>query len=149
MDSAAFDAFTDKLLDAARRDPDVLGVILAGSTANASRRDTWSDHDFLWVVKSGLQERYRQDLSWMPDTDHIVLRYRENAHGLNVIYDYGDYAHLAEFAVFDPAEVDAMNANDYSVPVDKADITERMKAVERKSAPDPLNAVGAVEHAWS
>lgn len=147
MESAAFDAFTEKLVDAARRDPDVLGVILAGSTANAARRDAWSDHDFLWIVQSGQQERYRQDLSWMPDTDRIVLRYRENAHGLNVIYDYGDYAHLAEFAVFDLVEVDAMKANDYSVPVDKANITARMKIVEQKSAPEPLNIVGAVEHA--
>jgi hypothetical protein len=144
MDSASFDAFTDKLLDSARRDPDVLGVIFAGSTADASRRDLWSDHDFLWVVKPGLQERYRQDLSWMPDPEHIVLRYRETAHGLNVVYDYG---HLAEFAVFDPEEVYMMKANDYSVPVDKADIAERMKTVESKSAPEPLNAVGAVEHA--
>jgi hypothetical protein len=143
MDSAAFDAFTGKLLDAARRDPDVLGVILAGSTADASRRDLWSDHDFLWVVKPGTQERYRQNLSWMPDSDQIVLRYRETAHGLNVIYDYG---HLAEFAVFDPEEVYLMKANDYSVPVDKADIAERMKTVERKSAPEPLDKVGAVEH---
>lgn len=147
MDSASFDVFTGKLLDAARGDPDVLGVILAGSTADASRRDSWSDHDFLWVVKPGLQERYRQGLSWMPDADRIVLRYRETAHGLNVIYDYGDYAHLAEFAVFDPEEVDTMKANDYSVPVDKADIAERMKTVEQKSAPEPLNIVGAVEHA--
>lgn len=147
MDSTSFDVFTEKLLDAARRDPDVLGVIFAGSTADASRRDSWSDHDFLWVVKSGLQERYRQDLSWMPDPENIVLRYRETAHGLNVIYDYGAYAHLAEFAVFDLDEVDTMKANDYSVPVDKADIAERMKAVERKSAPEPLDKVGAVEHA--
>lgn len=144
MDSGAFDAFTEKLLEAARRDPDVLGVIFAGSTADASRRDSWSDHDFLWVVKPGQQERYRQDLSWMPDADRIVLRYRETAHGLNVIYDYG---HLAEFAVFDPEEVYMMKANDYSVPVDKADIAGRMKTVERKSAPEPLDAVGAVEHA--
>jgi hypothetical protein len=144
MESTAFDLFTDKLLDSARRDPDVLGVILAGSTADASRRDSWSDHDFLWVVKPGQQERYRQDLSWMPDPEHIVLRYRETAHGLNVVYDYG---HLAEFAVFDPEEVYMMKANDYSVPVDKADIAERMKTVEGKSAPEPLNAVGAVEHA--
>jgi hypothetical protein len=144
MESTAFDLFTDKLLDSARRDPDVLGVILAGSTADASRRDSWSDHDFLWVVKPGQQERYRQDLSWMPDPEHIVLRYRETAHGLNVVYDYG---HLAEFAVFDPEEVYMMKANDYSVPVDKADIAERMKTVEGKSAPEPLNAVGAIEHA--
>ena len=147
MESAEFDAFTDKLLASARRDPDVIGVIFAGSTADASRRDSWSDHDFLWIVKPGLQERYRQDLSWMPDPEHIVLRYRENAHGLNVIYDYGDYAHLAEFAVFDLEEVSLMKANDYSVPVDKADIAERMKDVEAKSAPEPLNKVGAVEHA--
>jgi hypothetical protein len=144
VERAAFDAFTGKLLESARRDPDVLGVIFAGSTADASRRDTWSDHDFLWIVKPGLQERYRQDLSWMPDADHIVLRYRETEHGLNVIYDYG---HLAEFAVFDLEEVYLMKANDYSVPVDKADIAERMKTVERKSAPEPLDAVGAVEHA--
>lgn len=143
MDSAAYDAFTAALLDNVRRDPDIIGIIFAGSTANASRRDVWSDHDFLLIVASGQQERYRQDLSWLPDTDKIVLRYRETEHGLNVIYSYG---HLAEFAVFDLAEMEMMKANDYSVPVDKADITARMEGVHARSLPDPLDIVGACQH---
>lgn len=138
-----YDSFTGRLLEAARRDPDVVGVIFAGSTAAASRRDVWSDHDFLWIVQSGLQERYRQDLSWLPDADHIVLAYRETAEGLNVIYDYG---HLAEFAVFDLDQISVMKANDYAVPVDKADIAERMRAVAKNSEPQPLDPVGAASH---
>jgi hypothetical protein len=143
MDPAAYDAYTEALLEAVRRDADMLGIILAGSTADASRRDVWSDHDFLLIVKPGLQERYRQDLSWLPDADRIVLRYRETEHGLNVIYEYG---HLAEFAVFDPDEVRVMKANDYSVPVDKADIADRMRVVAEQSTPAPLDTAGAAAH---
>ena len=61
MDKTAYEGFTAALLGGAERDPDILGIVFAGSTADASRRDEWSDHDFLMIVNPGQQERYRQD----------------------------------------------------------------------------------------
>lgn len=136
MDSIAYENFTAKLLDTVRSDPDMLGIVFAGSTAAAARRDQWSDHDFLLVVKPGLQESYRQNLGWLPDRDSIVYHFRETEHGVNAIYASG---HLIEFAVFDPEELSVMKANDYAVPVDKIDIGERMQAVAANSEPAPLD----------
>ncbi len=143
MDKAAYDGFSATLLGNAERDPDVLGIVFAGSTADASRRDTWSDHDFLMIVNPGQQERYRQDLSWLPDSDQIVLRYRETEHGLTVIFAYG---HLVEFAVFDPEEMFVMKANAYSVPLDKADIASRMALIAHRTTPETIDVAAACGH---
>lgn len=143
MDQTAYDAFTAALLEKAAQDPDVVGVVFAGSTADASRRDAWSDHDFLLIVNPGQQERYRQDLTWLPDHDQIVLRYRETEHGLTVIFAYG---HLVEFAVFDPEEMFVMKANAYSVPLDKADIAARMALIAHRTTPESIDQAVACGH---
>lgn len=144
MDAASYNSFTEKLLTSVRENPDIEGIVFAGSTAASGRRDNWSDHDFLLIVKSGEQERFRQNLSWLPDADQIIYRMRETEHGLNIIYSYG---HLIEFAVFDLVEMTSMKANDYSVPVDKADIAERMLTVIDNSQSSPLDIIEAVGHA--
>lgn len=143
MDKTAYEGFTAALLGGAERDPDILGIVFAGSTADASRRDEWSDHDFLMIVNPGQQERYRQDLSWLPDADQIVLRYRETEHGLTVIFAYG---HLVEFAVFDPEEMFVMKANAYSVPLDKADIGSRMALIAHRTTAEPIDPAAACGH---
>lgn len=143
MSPEQYTHFTEVLLDNARRDPNVLGVVLLGSAADANRRDDWSDHDMFWVVKSGLQEHYRQDLSWLPHPEQIVMRYRETQHGVNVIYDIG---HLIEFAVFDLDELNVVKANDYAVPLDKADITQRMANAAGGTHPESVEAGVAVRH---
>lgn len=135
--------FTEILLDNARRDPNVLGVVFLGSAANEKRRDEWSDHDMFWVVKTGLQEGYRQDRSWLPYPDQIVMHYRETQHGVNVIYEMG---HLIEFAVFDLDELNVVKANDYAVPLDKADITQRMAKAADSTHPEPVEAAVAARH---
>ncbi len=143
MSPERYERFTQALLDNVRHNPDVLGVVLLGSAADAARRDTWSDHDLFLVVREGLQEQYRQDLSWLPDENQLVMRYRETAHGLTVIYAYG---HLVEFAVFDLAELKAVKANDYAVPLDKADITQRMAEAAASTKPEQVDGGAAVRH---
>ena len=55
--------------------PEVTGLVLAGSTADRARVDEWSDLDFLVVAASDeAAVRMRDDLTWLPRSDRIVLR---------------------------------------------------------------------------
>jgi hypothetical protein len=117
--------FQNSLIHNLREHPDVLGLVFLGSSADTTRADEWSDHDFFVVTHSGKQEFFRKDLSWLPHHEAIVLSLRDTAHGLQVLYDSG---RLLEFAVFDVDELSAYaRANAFSVAFDKADITKRMQ----------------------
>lgn len=126
------DPFIDALLERTTADPDVIALVLAGSSAQPERRDRWSDHDFLMVTVDGTPERYRTDLAWLPDHDGIGFAVRETAHGLKVLYRSGL---LLEFAVFDRAEFAGCVLNHYRVVLDRADIGEIAREVHDRSLP--------------
>jgi hypothetical protein len=124
MTPQAHRAFTERLVERLAGDPDVLGVVLLGSTSGLPPApDAFSDHDFFVVVRPGAQERLRTDLSWLPEAAEAALAFRETAHGLKVLYRSG---HLAEFAVFDPEELALARVNRYAVPLDRADVAARL-----------------------
>ena len=124
--------YSNRLRDSLALRDEVLGLVLVGSTADLARVDEWSDHDFYVVTKEGHAESMRQDLSWLPDHDSIVMRPRETAHGLKVVYED---ASVLEFAVFDDHELDQAGANAYNVTLDRSNITERMAALAERSKP--------------
>lgn len=126
--------YSARLTANAAADPDVLGLVLVGSTAETFRVDEWSDHDFFWVVKNGVGERYRTDLSWIPNIESAVLQPRETDHGLKVVFDNG---RVLEFAVFEDSELELAGLNAYDVAVDKTNIAERCVALAAKSADQP------------
>lgn len=126
----AFLDYSDRLAANAQAHPDVLGLVLLGSAADTSRADEWSDHDFFLIVKDGMAEGFRQDLSWLPGASHVVIRPRETDHGLKVVYRDG---HVLEFAVFDDSELEMASVNYWAVPVDKTNITSRVEALEKKT----------------
>jgi len=130
----AFLAFSKQLADNASGLDDCIGLVYLGSTAALERADEWSDHDFFLVVKPGTGEKYRHDLSWLPNSDSIAMATRETDHGLKVAYRNG---HILEFAVFEDAELELAAVTDYAVPVDKQDITARMAAIAARPAPKP------------
>ena len=139
MNRADYDRFTEHLRLWAEQHPEVLGLVALGSMAGTSRQpDRWSDHDF-WVIASDEAAlAMREDRTWLPDADRIVLFFAETEHGRNAVYDDG---HLVEQAVFGNSELEIASANDYRVLVDKADIGERMAAIvartsERRAAVD-------------
>jgi hypothetical protein len=138
MTPAAHRAFTDRLVGRLAAEPDVLGVVLLGSTSGLPPGpDAFSDHDFVVVVRPGAQERLRSDLGWLPDAGEVALSFRETAHGLKVLYRSG---HLAEFAVFDPDELALARVNRYAVPLDRADVAARLARVREATvaaAPPP------------
>ena len=131
MNLEQFLDYSSRLVANAAADSDVLGLVLVGSTADTSRVDEWSDHDFFWVVKPGTGERFRQDLSWIPDISNAVLWPRETDHGLKVVFTNGQ---VLEFAVFEDSELELSSLNAYEVAVDKSDILDRCKIIAARSA---------------
>jgi Streptomycin adenylyltransferase len=113
-------------------DERVLGLVALGSMARQDTQpDRWSDHDFFVIVRSGEQETFRQNLSWLPDAGDLVLSYRETAHGLKALYRDG---HLLEFAVFDPEELHLAKVNRYRVLHDRGGIVDAMSRIREESA---------------
>jgi predicted nucleotidyltransferase len=126
----------DTLVATVRDDPDVLGVVLLGSAADTARADEWSDVDLFLVVPDGRQDRYREDLSWLPDHERIVLVARETQHGRAVVFDDG---RLVELAVASPREIAAdFRASQWRVAFDRGGVAEAVAAiaVSPPAAPD-------------
>jgi hypothetical protein len=125
MNAADHRAFAEQLLSNLAGDEDVLGLVLLGSTSGQPPApDDFSDHDFFVVTRPGAQERFRTELGWLPGAAQVALAYRETAHGLKVLFASG---HLAEFAVFDLDELALARINRYAVPLDRADVAERLE----------------------
>ena len=133
---AEFLAFIDLLTQSAHETVDVIGLVLVGSTAETFRADEWSDFDFFLVVKPGYGQKFRKDLSWLPMSREIAFSSRETDHGLKVVYNNG---RVLEFAVFEDGELELASVNSWAVPVNKANITERVRAIQARTIPRPFN----------
>lgn len=103
-----------------------------GSTAERSRADEWSDHDFAVVCESGWQETLREDLGWLPHPSSIVAVGREHHDGFKAVYADG---HVIEFAVVDMAELATFYANAYAVAYDRGGVAEVMAGVAARPVP--------------
>lgn len=127
MDPHRFSAFTDEIVSNLAADRRVLGVVALGSTAATERApDPFSDHD-LWVVTvDGAGAELRDDRSWLPTPDRIVVHAVESPHGRQIVYDDG---HLVEVAVFDDSELEVARVNAFRVLDDRGGITDRVAAM--------------------
>ena len=130
-----FLSFIERLSQSARENTDVLGLVLVGSAAETFRADEWSDHDFFLIVNPTCGEKFRSDLSWLPSAEEIAFAARETDHGLKVVYKN---AHVLEFAVFEDIELELASVNSWAVPVDKTNITERVRAIQARTNPRPF-----------
>jgi hypothetical protein len=137
-----FLAYRESLRDNLLQLPQVIGLVFVGSAADTSRVDKWSDHDFFVVTTPGSAEALRQDLSWLPHFEHIVLSPRETEHGLKVVFTDG---RVLEFAIFEDAELELAGANDFAVFIDKANIQNRMDAIAKRSVPGAFDEVREFE----
>jgi hypothetical protein len=132
MTPAAFQTFTDQLLTGLSSEPQVIGLVTLGSTSGqAPAPDAFSDHDFFVITATGAQERFRNDLGWLPDAGGVVLAFRETPHGVKALYSNG---HLVEFAVFDLDELAEARVNRLRVLLDRSDVTARMERVRAITA---------------
>lgn len=125
-------AFSEQLRVSLESDARVIGLVFLGSTAEARHQpDDWSDHDFFVITKAGEQAHFREDLSWLPDSDDMAFGYLETSHGLKVVYKNG---HVLEFAVFDLDEFQRYaRVNEARVVLDRANIADII--VEKQGAP--------------
>jgi hypothetical protein len=144
MNADDYQRLTERLRERLAADERVLGLVALGSmAAQDTQPDRWSDHDFFVIVRTGDQEAFRRDLSWLPDAEDLVLSYRETAHGLKALYRNG---HLLEFAVFDPAEIHLARVNRYRVLLDRGGIAEALARVREETvAWTATSAMGDVE----
>jgi hypothetical protein len=127
MNIEEYRSFTRELQNRLIADARVLGLVAVGSMSEQGTvPDQWSDHDFFVVVRPGVQEEFRENLSWLPGSESILFHFRETAHGLKVIYSD---AHLLEFAVFDSQELRLAKVNRYRVILDRGSIESEMQKV--------------------
>lgn len=123
MDASAYTQFIADLKASLEARDDVIGLVLVGSTAERSRQDEWSDHDFFVIAEDAAAEPLRRDLNWLPDHSSIAIAARETAHGLKVVYESG---HVLEFAVFTLGELTQAGANAFEVAIDRGGIAPIM-----------------------
>jgi len=122
----SFEDYIAELIHICEEEPDVIGLVLFGSTADRSRMDEWSDHDFAVVTRSGAQSRLRGDLRWLPRCEELVLSVQERHGGFKAVYEDG---HVIEFAVVDSEELREFHANAYRVAYGRSDVAEIMAEV--------------------
>ncbi|HZL02274.1 MAG TPA: hypothetical protein VFC48_04025 [Cellulomonas sp.] len=127
-----FETFLDELTDSAVVEPDVVGLVAMGSTAERDRVDEWSDHDFALVTTTGAQEHFRTSRDWLPGSSDIALWVREHHDGIKVLYDDG---RVLEFGVADLAELARWRANAYAVLYDAGGVAEVMADIADTSPP--------------
>jgi predicted nucleotidyltransferase len=119
-------ADVDRLVAGVAHQPDVRGVVLLGSAADTARADEWSDVDLWLVVAEGAQERYREDLSWLPGHEDIAVVARETEHGRAVVFGDGSYV---ELAVASPADLTVFRATQARVVLDRGGVAEAVAAI--------------------
>ncbi|WP_291756552.1 hypothetical protein [Cellulomonas sp. 73-92] len=116
----------DALVAGVAQQPDVAGVVLLGSAADTARADEWSDVDLWLVVDEGAQERYRENLSWLPGHEDIAVVARETEHGRAVVFADGSYV---ELAVASPADLTVFRATQARVVLDRGGVAEAVAAI--------------------
>jgi hypothetical protein len=137
VDARHFEDWTARLEESVAASDDVDGLVLLGSTADVSRVDEWSDHDFFLLVRPGTEAAFRTDLTWLPDHERIAFSARDSEHGVKVLWDDG---HVAEFAVAPADEAAHFGGSPQRVVLDRGDryAHERATAQTASDAPDNL-----------
>jgi len=132
LTDSPFDRYLADLAAVAEARTDVIGLAGFGSTADRTRVDEWSDHDFAWVTVPGAQDSYRHDLTWLPGAEGIALSVVEHHGGVKVIYDDG---RVLEFGITSLGDFTAWAGNSIEVIVDKGGVAEAVATI--LSAPLP------------
>jgi hypothetical protein len=129
-----FVKYQEQMVEKLKPLPDALGLMFAGSAADLSRVDQYSDQDFYLIVNNGTAESFRQDLSWLPRHEEIILSPRETEHGLKVLYRNGT---MLEFAVFEIGELPTHLApKDNRVVFDRGGVQEIISDITHTQTKD-------------
>jgi hypothetical protein len=107
--------------------------VLFGSSADRSRADEWSDHDFAVITDPEHIGELRTDLSWLPDHEQLVAWAREHHDGFKAIDIHGS---VIEFAVTDLAGLATFFADAWAIAYGGEEVEATMRAVAAKPAPN-------------
>lgn len=132
MDREEFEQFSVELLASVEQQPGVIGLVLMGSTADLSRHDEWSDHDFAVVTEPGAQDALTADLAWLPHFDRLVLTAVDPEEGFKAYYDDG---HVLEFDIASIEELLGWESDNYEVVLDRGGVAEAMRTIAVKKKP--------------
>jgi len=130
MNATEFENYTERLRASLESVAGVIGLVTLGSTADATFRDKWSDHDFWVITKPGVQESLVEDLSWLPDHQNILFTVSHLPHGRNILFRN---RHKVEFAVFDASEVNSRKIGRYRILIDRDQVSELIANVYRET----------------
>jgi lincosamide nucleotidyltransferase B/F len=130
MKPEAFNVYTERLRASLESHTEVVGLVTLGSTADASLRDEWSDHDFWVITQPGAQDSVVEDLSWLPDPQNIAITVSHGRHRRTVVYRD---RHKVEFAVFDAEEGRTGKVERYEILIDRSGIGELIESIHRNS----------------
>lgn len=130
-----FEATSLALEKACREQDGVVGLVLLGSAAEKSRRDEWSDHDF-FIMLDPAATATRDDLSWLPESERIVITASEGEIGRAVVYDDG---HLFEFAIATEPELSGARVNANRIVYDEGPTEHVISAALARNDPAELN----------
>jgi lincosamide nucleotidyltransferase len=131
MTPGDYHALLDDLQGWAEGNPDVLALVAVGSTSGIRRRpDEWSDHDLLIVTVTGTAERYRSNLSWLPEAHRLVLAHRGTPEALALVRDDG---HLMELAIFDDAALEHLDFDTHRTLTGNAALARRLEQMRQRT----------------
>lgn len=130
--------FKTELRNKSLSDDRILGLVWAGSAADTSRFDEYSDFDFYLITVDEAAETMRQHLDWLPDHEKVAYWARETAHGLKVVYVDGT---ILEFAIFTLDQLSTSVVNHYAIDFDKADVLSRTQSIKVESEPKSHESV--------
>src|SRR6185503_17525072 len=119
--------FLNELIARLEADAVVMGLVALGSTADATSRDEWSDHDFWIITSPGSQSNYLDSFAWLPRANPILLTVRHGISYRTVLYAN---RHKVEYAVFDSAEATRGKVERFEVLIDRGGIGRLAESIQ-------------------
>ena len=140
--ASAFEKYIAELVVAVRALPEVIGLVLLGSTADRARVDQWSDHDFAVIVEPGAAAHLLGDPSWLPEPTNIAMVMPDSPDGRRVMYSDG---RMLEYAITDLAGLATWFTNEYEVVLDRGGVAQAWADVAARPKPsdnvDPADEI--------
>ena len=83
------------------------------------------------MTAPGVAAALRDDLSWLPDAERIVMVFADTEHGRCVVYDDG---HMIEMAALDEDELHVLSVNDHRLLLDRGGIAAQIATLADHTA---------------
>jgi hypothetical protein len=116
-----FEEYVNEIQDLLLSDPNVLGLLAVGSTADPAYRDQWSDHDFWIIVANGSHSLYCDPVNWLPNSEDILLSAPHDPAYQTIIYKD---KHKVEYAVLDETEARKSKLERFQILIDRGEIAD-------------------------